>query len=65
MPDKPIWYDRLEEAIGQIEALPYPWVDRATIESVLGVGRRRAQQILQPLLSDQVGRMAWRQGIAS
>ena len=56
MPDKPIWYDRLEEAIGQIEALPYPWVDRATVESVLGVGRRRAQQILQPLLSDQVGR---------
>lgn len=56
MPDKPIWYDRLEKAIEQIEALPYPWVDRPTIEFVLGVGRRRAQQILQPLLSHQVGR---------
>lgn len=56
MPDKPIWYSRLDEAIREIEALPYPWVDRVVIESVLGVGRRRAQQILQPLLSRQVGR---------
>ena len=56
MPDKPLWYDRLEEAIQQIEALPYPWVDRPTIEFALGVGRRRAQQILQPLLSRQAGR---------
>src|SRR3954470_8127586 len=56
MPDKPIWYSRLEEAIQQIEALPYPWIDRATVEFVLGVGRRRAQQILQPLLSRQAGR---------
>ena len=56
MPDKPTWYGRLEEAIQQLEALPYPWVDRASIEVVLGVGRRRAQQILQPLLSRQVGR---------
>jgi hypothetical protein len=56
MPDKPIWFGRLEEAIQQLEALPYPWVDRASIEIVLGVGRRRAQQILQPLLSRQVGR---------
>jgi hypothetical protein len=56
MPDKPSWYGRLEEAIRQIEALPYPWVDRASIEFVLGVRRRRAQQILQPVLSRQVGR---------
>ena len=56
MPDKPSWYGRLEGAIKQIEALPYPWVDRASIEFVLGVRRRRAQQILQPVLSRQVGR---------
>ena len=56
MPDKPTWYGRLQEAIQQLEALPYPWVDRTSIEVVLGVGRRRAQQILQPLLSRQVGR---------
>lgn len=46
MPDRPLWYGRLEEAIAELEALPFPWVDRATVERVLGVGRRRAQQIL-------------------
>jgi hypothetical protein len=56
MPDKPIWYDRLEEAIEQLEALPFPWVDRPTMESVLGVGRRRAQQLLQPLIRHTVSR---------
>ena len=56
MPDKPTWYSQLEAAIGQLEALPFPWVDRATIESTLGVGRRRAQQILQPLVRRSVGR---------
>ena len=56
MPDKPIWYAGLEAAIGQLEALPFPWVDRSTIESVLGVGRRRAQQILQPLVRKSVGK---------
>jgi hypothetical protein len=56
MPDKPIWFSRLDEAIAQIQALPHPWVDRPTLEFVLGVGRRRAQQILQPLVRHTVGR---------
>lgn len=56
MPDKPIWYTRLETAIAQLEALPSPWVDRATLEFALGVGRRRAQQILQPLVRQTIGR---------
>ena len=56
MPDKPIWYTRLEVAIAQLEALPSPWVDRAAIEFSLGVGRRRAQQILQPLVRQTIGR---------
>ena len=50
LPDKPIWYYRLDEVIGQLENLTDPFVDRATLEFVLGVGRRRAQQILQPLV---------------
>ena len=41
--------------IAQLEALPYPWVDRATLQQLLGVGRRRAQQILQPVVTHQVG----------
>ncbi len=56
MPDKPIWYTRLEAAIQQLETLPSPWVDRATLEFILGVGRRRAQQILAPLVSRTIGK---------
>lgn len=56
MPDKPIWYSRLETAIEQLEQLPSPWVDRAAIEFSLGVGRRRAQQILQPLVRLTIGK---------
>ena len=56
MPDKPFWYDRLEEIIGQIENLPEPFLDRATLEFLLGIGRRRAQQILQPLVRRTLGK---------
>jgi hypothetical protein len=55
MPDKPLWCGRLDEAAAELRALPFPWVDRATVERVLGVGRRRAQQLLQPCTSLQVG----------
>lgn len=56
MPDKPIWYTRLDAAIAQLDALPTPWVERAALESALGVGRRRAQQLLQPLVRRTIGR---------
>jgi len=56
MPDKPIWYGRLEAAIRQLEALPSPWIDRSALELALGVGRRRAQQILQPLVRNTIGK---------
>lgn len=56
MPDKPLWYHRLDEAIQQLEKCPDPFVDRAMLEFVLGVGRRRAQQILQPLVSRTIGK---------
>lgn len=56
MPDKPIWYPRLEAAIEQLAALPSPWVDRSTLEFALGVGRRRAQQILAPLVTRTIGK---------
>jgi hypothetical protein len=56
MPDKPVWYDRLADAEAQLAAFPSPWIDRQTLESILGVGRRRAQQILQPLVRHTIGR---------
>lgn len=56
MPDKPFWYYRLDEAIEQLEKSPHPFVDRAILEFVLGIGRRRAQQILQPLVRRTLGK---------
>jgi hypothetical protein len=56
VPDKPLWFNRLDEAQAQLAALPSPWVDRQTLESILGIGRRRAQQILQPLVRHTIGR---------
>jgi hypothetical protein len=55
VPAKPLWYSRIPAVIQVLEALPRPFVDRATIESLLGVGRRRAQQILAPCVSERVG----------
>ena len=39
----------------ELQGLPRPFVDRATVEFLLGVGRRRAQQILAPCVTDRVG----------
>jgi len=58
MPDKPLWLDRLPEAIRQLETSSEPWVDRATLESLLGVGRRRAQQLLSEVSQRHVGTSA-------
>lgn len=55
MPDKPTWCGHLDEVTRQLRKLRDPWVDRTTIEELLGVGRRRAQQILAPCVSRQVG----------
>jgi hypothetical protein len=55
VPAKPAWYSKIDRIIRELEALPRPFVDRATVEFVLGVGRRRAQQILAPCVNDRVG----------
>jgi hypothetical protein len=55
MPAKPVWFGKLDQAIQELSAFPRPFVDRATIEELLGVGRRRAQQILAPCVTDRVG----------
>ncbi len=55
MPDKPLWLDRLPDAIRLLENSGESWVDRAALESLLGVGRRRAQQLLAPVAQRRVG----------
>ena len=55
MPDKPTWCGRLDEISSELRELPDPWVDRGTLQSLLGVGARRAQQILAPCVARQIG----------
>lgn len=55
MPAKPGWISRINEICSELEALPRPFVDRATVEILLQVGRRRAQQILAPCVSQRIG----------
>src|ERR1022692_5214490 len=55
MPAKPAWYSKINDIIRDLQSLPRPFVDRATVEFLLGVGRRRAQQIMAPSITDRVG----------
>lgn len=55
MPARPRWSTHLNEAIRVLSESERPFVDRTTVEELLGVGRRRAQQILAPCVSDRVG----------
>jgi hypothetical protein len=55
VPAKPAWYCKINDIIRGLQTLPRPFVDRATVEFLLGVGRRRAQQILAPCIMDRVG----------
>lgn len=50
-----MWYGRLDEIIAELGSLPWPWVDRETLQSLLQVGPRRAQQILRPCVTRQIG----------
>jgi hypothetical protein len=55
VPAKPAWYSKINDVIRELQSLPRPFVDRATVEFLLGVGRRRAQQIMAPCITDHVG----------
>jgi hypothetical protein len=55
VPQKPAWFSKIDDVVRELEALPRPFVDRATVEFLLGVGRRRAQQIMAPCITDRVG----------
>ena len=54
MPARPAWYSKINEILQQLGA-SRPFVDRPTVEFLLGVGRRRAQQIMAPCITDRIG----------
>ena len=53
MPAKPVWYRKLPNIIEELRRHPHPYVDRATVEFLLGVSRRRAQQIMAPCVLER------------
>jgi hypothetical protein len=55
MPAQPSWLSHFDSIRAAVRALPRPFVDRATVQALLGVGRRRAQQILAPCVTERVG----------
>jgi hypothetical protein len=55
LPAQPAWISRLPSILAALRALPRPFVDRQTLETLLGVGRRRAQEILAPCVTERVG----------
>jgi hypothetical protein len=56
LPAKPQWYPRLAEIMEVVRGFPAPVVDRATVERLFQVRRRRANQILSGMGGYQVGR---------
>jgi hypothetical protein len=55
VPAKPAWFTKLDEIIQELRTLSGPFVDRRTVELFLGVGPRRAQQIMAPCITEWVG----------
>ena len=56
MPAKPdAGIGNLPHILEELRRLPRSYVDRATVEFLLGVSRRRAQQIMAPCIVDRVG----------
>ena len=53
MPAKPIWYRKMPHIIEDLRKHPLPHVDRPTVEFLLGVSRRRAQQIMAPCVLER------------
>ena len=55
VPAKPAWFGNVDGIVESLRSLPRPLIDRATVEALLGVGRRRAQQIMAPCIAERVG----------
>jgi len=47
MPSTPLWIHRLAQGLPVLEALRQDWIDRRTLEEVLGVGKWTAWRILR------------------
>lgn len=59
MPRTSEWYQRVPSVLLQLRELPFPVVDRATIETLFRVSRRQAIRILVHFGAIQSGRCLW------
>lgn len=55
MPARPRWFCDVDRICAKAASLPVPVLERSHIEHLLGVSRRRAQQILEQCTTGQVG----------
>jgi hypothetical protein len=47
MPASPLWIHRLDPALAALASLPQDWIDRRTLEELLGVGKWTAWRIMK------------------
>jgi len=55
MPAAPRWISHINDISRVLAEMPHPFIDRAALQALLGVGPRRAQQILAPCVSRHLG----------
>ena len=58
MPSQPAWFHRLDEILGALRSMTSPHLDRAAVEKLFRVRRRRARQIMAGLEGLRVGNAA-------
>lgn len=56
MPARPVWFQRVGAILEQLRSLPSPFLDRATVEQLFGLHRRRAHYLMGGWGGFQVGR---------
>jgi hypothetical protein len=55
LPSQPAWFVRLDEILEILQASPLSHLDRQAVETLFGVGQRRARQLMAGLPCLQVG----------
>ena len=58
MPAQPAWFHRLDEILGALRSMTSTHLDRAAVEKLFRVRRRRARQIMAGLEGLRVGNAA-------
>jgi len=56
MPARPSWFLRIPDILEEVRSVPVPFLDRAAVEKLFRVRRRRAQQLMAWFEGIQIGR---------